>query len=140
MKINSSIFLLCHNSKAKNIQPVASEWYHSEPVQRYIQELEQLARMKIGRIIDSSGESSGNLFAGNLTDFTDIGQFIGFLNNKANSIQDENQRQKYLSMLSDLLRFKEGGKGPDSDVQRFYTPLTCRDCQLYINQRDNQQE
>lgn len=64
--------------------------------------------------------------------FTDPAEFINYLNNQANNIQDEKTKREYLKMLADLLRFKDGGNsGQESEIQRFYTPVTCKNCLLY---------
>lgn len=123
----------------KGSQPVVSVWLNSEPVQAYLLELKQrdLSRMSIYQSgeNETGGKKSGggerNEIQLSQIDFTDITQFIRYLNNQANTITDESHRQKYLSMLSDLLRFKESGTDKNTDIQRFYIPLTCKDCQLY---------
>lgn len=123
----------------KGSQPVVSVWLNSEPVQTYLLELKQrdLSRMSIyqgrGTETESGGREKEKRDGIQLSqiDFTDITQFIRYLNNQANTITDESHRQKYLSMLSDLLRFKESGTDKSTDIQRFYIPLTCKDCQLY---------
>lgn len=64
-------------------------------------------------------------------DFTDRDQFINYLNGQINTLGDDSTKTKYLQMLSDLLRYKESRPEGENEVQRFYTPLTCRDCVLY---------
>lgn len=69
--------------------------------------------------------------------FTNPTEFIQYLNDQANNIQDEKTKREYLKMLADLLRFKDGGNGgQDNDIQRFYTPVTCRSCMLYNLKQD----
>ena len=63
--------------------------------------------------------------------FTNPTEFIQYLNDQANSIQDEKTKREYLKMLADLLRFKETGGDASGDIQRFYTPQTCQNCLLY---------
>ena len=64
--------------------------------------------------------------------FTNPTEFIQYLNDQANNIQDEKTKREYLKMLADLLRFKDGGNsGQESEIQRFYTPVTCQNCLLY---------
>lgn len=64
-------------------------------------------------------------------DFRNREQFLNFLNKEANRIGDQKTRLDVLKMLSDLLRMKEAESGKDGETQRFYTPLTCKDCELY---------
>ena len=64
-------------------------------------------------------------------DFTNPSEFITYLNNQANTIQDEKTKREYLKMLAELLRFKENSATPGEDIQRFYTPQTCKNCLLY---------
>lgn len=64
-------------------------------------------------------------------DFRDREQFLNFLNAEANRIKDGKTRLDVLKMLSDLQRMKEAENGKNGEIQRFYTPLQCRDCELY---------
>lgn len=90
-------------------------------------------------IIKQSGNNSSNgdinskedSFTLKNIDFTNITEFVTYLNNQANTIQDEKSRREYLKMLADLLRFKDGASGSNDDIQRFYTPQTCKNCLLY---------
>ena len=64
-------------------------------------------------------------------DFRDREQFLNFLNDEANRIKDGKTRLDVLKMLSDLQRMKEAENGKNGEIQRFYTPLQCRGCELY---------
>lgn len=64
-------------------------------------------------------------------DFLNRDEFLQFLNDRANEIQDDKTRNDILKMLSDNLRYKEADKEEGNDIQRFYTPLLCKDCELY---------
>ena len=76
-------------------------------------------------------DNKDNSFTLKNIDFTNITEFVTYLNNQANTIQDEKSRREYLKMLADLLRFKDGASGSNDDIQRFYTPQTCKNCMLY---------
>ena len=87
--------------------------------------------------LDATGESD-NSKAGSIdflqpleVDFRDREQFLNFLNAEANRIKDGKTRLDVLKMLSDLQRMKEAENGKNGEIQRFYTPLQCRDCELY---------
>ena len=52
----------------------------------------------------------------------------------ANEIKDDKLRNDILKMLSDNLRYKDGENDENNEIQRFYTPLLCKDCKLYQDQ------
>lgn len=67
------------------------------------------------------------------TDFLNRDEFLQFLNARANEIDitDDKTRNDILKMLSDNLRYKDADKEDQTEIQRFYTPLTCQDCEIY---------
>lgn len=65
------------------------------------------------------------------TNFLDRDEFLQFLNDKANSIQDDKLRNDILKMLSDNLRYKDTERDENNEIQRFYTPQTCENCVIY---------
>lgn len=79
-------------------------------------------------------KSGGDVF-GNF-DFTNRDEFLNYLNKAANNIKDERDKREYLKMISDNLRFKEPDKHENTEIQRFYTPLQCKDCILYQRKKD----
>ena len=89
-----------------------------------------------GRInLLNSDDLEGNSFTLKNINFTDPIQFLEYLNNQANTIQNEKDRREYLKLIADLMRFKEGAKGSAEDIQRFYTPENCQNCALYLEQK-----
>lgn len=68
-------------------------------------------------------------------DFRDREQFLNFLNAEANRIKDDKARLDVLKMLSDLQRLKEADNGKNGEIQCFYMPLQCQDCELYKRER-----
>ena len=77
-------------------------------------------------------EKTGNL------DFTDRNTFINFLSDQVNTLGDEDPLKKdYLKMISENLQFKTNAfDKAEDDIQRFYTPLHCRECKLYLIQQN----
>lgn len=65
------------------------------------------------------------------TNFLDRDEFLQFLNDRANEIQDDKLRNDILKMLSDNLRYKDTERDENNEIQRFYIPLCCKDCDLY---------
>lgn len=80
---------------------------------------------------DHEGDDNLQILPGLEVDFRDREQFLNFLNAEANRIKDGKTRLDVLKMLSDLQRMKEAENGKNGEIQRFYTPLLCRDCELY---------
>lgn len=69
--------------------------------------------------------------------FLDRDDFLKFLNKRANAITDDKLRNDILKMLSDNMRYKESDKDSETEIQRFYTPLTCNNCPLYREKANN---
>lgn len=79
----------------------------------------------LGDIVQRAGE----------IDFRDREQFLNFLNAEANRLSDQKARLDVLKMLSDLQRMKEAESGKNGEIQRFYAPLQCSECELYRRER-----
>ena len=65
------------------------------------------------------------------TNFLDRDEFLKFLNDRANQITDDKLRNDILKMLSDNLRYKDTERDENNEIQRFYTPITCENCEIY---------
>lgn len=63
--------------------------------------------------------------------FLNRDEFLKFLNERANQITDDKQRNDILKMLSDNMRYKEAENQEQTEIQRFYTPLDCTKCEIY---------
>jgi hypothetical protein len=70
------------------------------------------------------------------TNFLDRDEFLQFLNDRANEIQDDKTRNDILKMLSDNLRYKDTERDENNEIQRFYTPVVCSDCSIYRKCKD----
>lgn len=131
--------------KLKDPDSSIYRWHNSDPVKKFVADYTAIVEDRKRRLIEEeiqrfilSQEQEGNEegkkqiynFDGNI-DFTDRTKFLQYLNSQVNSIEDSKQKTDYLKMIADLLRFKdETGKNND-DIQRFYTPVTCYNCELY---------
>ena len=119
---------------------MVSRWKLSDHIQTAIKEttyLLQREREEADRkAVEAFKENQENPQSeGNLSDvnFLDRDEFLAYLNKQANRIQDEKSRNETLKMISDNLRFKdmERESGNDQETHRFYTPITCQECELY---------
>jgi len=134
--------------KDKDKRAVANNWWRQQRIMNFVKN----QRIKFDAIVEEKAkellknekwrksqigeinEKTGNL------DFTDRNTFINFLSDQVNSLDDEDPLKKdYLKMISDNLQFKTNAfdKNED-DIQRFYTPLHCRECKLYQKQKNQE--
>ena len=136
--------------KDQDKRMVANNWWRQERIKNFVKnqqirfnaiveekakELlknEKWRKSQMGKM----NENTGNL------DFTDRNTFINFLSDQVNTLGDEDPLKKdYLKMISDNLQFKTNAfDKAEDDIQRFYTPLHCRECKLYRIQKDKEQK
>ena len=57
--------------------------------------------------------------------------FLEEINRGANQATEEKDKREYLKMISDNLRYKDTERDENNEIQRFYTPLTCENCEIY---------
>lgn len=131
--------------KAK--QSNASRWKTSHKIQKAREEIEAIliAREKAIKekaVKEIQGEETeptkGATKKANTeeTDFLNRDEFLKFLNTRANEITDDKLRNDILKMLSDNMRYKESEKDESNEVQRFYTPVVCENCDIYRKCKD----
>ena len=130
------------NTKAKeeNLPTIISHFRRSARVQQYWKTLQNLQPVQFSKLLekrdkDEQSDSGKEKFSEGLHDFTNIDAFLQYCNDRANSVTNERDRQQYLKFISDLLSFKNSGSDVKTDIQRFYTPLQCSICPLYIAEK-----
>lgn len=100
---------------------------------------------------DGNGEKNGNGTAGgvaqkigiglsNPVDFSDRIEMIKALNRLAANAKDDKAQLDALKIIADLQRFKDSAKTNDEDVKRFYMPLKCQECAIYLKQKESIKE
>ncbi|MBO7322609.1 MAG: hypothetical protein J6U51_03375 [Bacteroidales bacterium] len=122
----------------KSKKTTLHNWFKSEPVKNYIKKLEfqkELDRQQnekniIDRVKTEAIEPGQTQPNPENVNFLDRDQFLEYLNKKANSQTDEKLQNETLKMLSDNLRYKDGDN-ETTEIQRFYTPICCKDCEIY---------
>lgn len=97
---------------------------------------------------DGEDEKNGNCRAGgvapkigiglsNSVDFSDRIEMIKALNRLAANAKDDKAQLDALKIIADLQRFKDSAKTNDEDVKRFYMPLKCQECAIYLKQKES---
>lgn len=100
---------------------------------------------------DGNGEKNGNSMAGgvapkfgtglaNQVDFSDRSQMMQALNRLAANAKDDKTQIDVFKIIADLQRFKDSAKTNDDDIKRFYMPLKCQECALYLKQKESIKE
>ena len=126
----------------KTKQTNASRWKKSHKIQKAVEELSAILNTKKDTIIknyllENSGEeieTAEKLLKkrnGKSTEFLNRDEFLQFLNDRANEVQDDKLRNDILKMLSDNMRYKESETEGENEIQRFYVPLSCDSCEIY---------
>lgn len=127
-------------AKENSLKVTATRWYKSHKIQEgikyYANFLEEIKAKAVQDYINSSaGETETREPAKakpepEKVNFLNPDEFLKFANSQANEIQDEKERREYLKMIANLMNYKEGDQ-EQTDIQRFYTPVTCLDCAIY---------
>lgn len=125
--------------KQSTIQANTSKWKESDRIRDAVDEIKRyfyFKRQELEKeIIDniSSGETEATK-EGRKNDFVNLldrDTFLEEINKGANSAKDEKDKREYLKMISDNLRYKDTERDENNEIQRFYTPITCENCEIY---------
>lgn len=120
---------------------MVSRWKNADHIQTAIKEISFLLQREreefAERAVQAYKDNQENPTSGTTlaeVNFLDRDEFLSYLNKQANRIQDEKTRNETLKMISDNLRYKDMDKEKEEDeeVRRFYTPMVCHECPLYI--------
>jgi hypothetical protein len=113
-------------------------WFNSEKIQNGIKEItfqvEQKKRdIQEKAILAAKTETSDGTrpaaIAQNVN-FLNPDEFLKFASQKANELQDEKEKREYLKMIANLMNYKDSDR-EETEMQRFYTPVTCLECAIY---------
>ena len=119
-----------------------SRWKKSEAMQKAIKEVRCILDMEKNEIeakaVETYKEDPEDAEVKQDVNFLDRDEFLRYLNKQANRIQDEKSRNETLKMISDNLRYKDMDreKEGDEDIMRFYVPITCSECPLYLQEKE----
>ena len=123
--------------KSKGV--TVSKWYNTTKIQEGIKIYKSIQERKtndlkneiIAGLETETRKTEGGEQINDSTNFLDRDEFLQFLNNRANQITDDKLRNDILKMLSDNLRYKDTERDENNEIQRFYTPITCENCEIY---------
>lgn len=128
--------------KSKGV--TVSKWYNTPKIQEGIKIYKSIQERKTndlkkeiiaGLETETRKTEEGELI-NDKTNFLDRDEFLQFLNDRANQITDDKLRNDILKMLSDNLRYKDTERDENNEIQRFYTPITCENCEIYKKCKD----
>lgn len=72
-----------------------------------------------------------------IINFQDRNEFLQYLEKRANEITDEKLKFDYIKQIAELQQYKkDADESGAKEIQRFYTPLQCQNCQLYKFRKD----
>ena len=131
----------------KHIDATASRWKHTFAVESFYnnQKLILQAKYNIAQAAEIEKKSeAGGMTEGReeeeeetksgkrqkITDFSDTKVALAELNRLANLIPDAKAKADAITTIQKLVIQTKTESG-EKDIQRFYTPLTCRECAIY---------
>ena len=122
-----------------SLKTICNTWFNSHKIQsgiKYFSTLKQdheneIINKYIAGLETESTKGTKENTPNEKTNFLDRDEFLQFLNSRANEIQDDKLRNDILKMLSDNLRYKDTERDENNEIQRFYTPVICENCEIY---------
>lgn len=131
-------------NRVKNLTPgslktTANNWINSHRIQTGINLYKALKLQERENIINEyksnqetePGNGKGKIEDFTKTNFLDRDEFLKFLNDRANEINDDKLRNDILKMLSDNLRYKDSDSSDENTQIKAYLPIICQDCEIY---------
>ncbi len=137
----------------KHIATVASRWKHSFNVQTFYETQKLALQAKYNLANGGDEKSNKNVTSGDLDgekgildaggaetekpegrktkDFTETKQALNELNRLANLIPDAKAKADAITTIQKLVIQTKTESG-EKDLQRFYTPLKCSECAIYL--------
>ena len=125
--------------KQSTIQANTSKWKESDRIRDAVDEIKRyfyFKRQELEKEIKdniSTGETEPTK-EGRKMDFVNLldrDTFLEEINRGANQAKEEKDKREYLKMISDNLRYKDTERDENNEIQRFYTPITCENCEIY---------
>lgn len=125
--------------KTTSLDVMCGNWFRSHKIQSGIKYFSTLKQEHESEIINKyiagleteTTKPNEPKTRNNETNFLDRDEFLKFLNSRANEITDDKLRNDILKMLSDNLRYKDTDADETTEIQRFYTPVLCENCEIY---------
>lgn len=146
-------------TSAGNIATAASRWKYQSKVKKFVEEQTALFKAKADAIRneanaagndggtdpDQETQTDGETKTKKAKeekrlniDFTNLDSQLKYLSDKADQvITDDRQRFEIIKLIADIQKRTATEDGPQTDIQRFYTPVACRDCVLYREARQS---
>jgi hypothetical protein len=131
-----------NNLTEKAKQTSSSRWKNSASVQMTLRDIKDQIKAREERIkeefrnegfnaVETEPREKKRKNSESETDFLNRDEFLQFLNKRANETQDDKTLNDTLKMLSDNMRYKESENDKNNEIQRFYTPMVCKECPIY---------
>lgn len=125
--------------KPTSLNTIVNNWFNSHKIQEGIkyftalrdQEREQIRQEAI-KGLETETPNGGTIQPrkGDIN-FLDLEQFLKYANEQANQIKDDKERRAWVEMIGKYMAFKDGSSEGVNEIQRFYTPVTCENCEIY---------
>lgn len=124
--------------KESSLKVMYNNWFNSHKIQNGIRYYSGLLNDREARAVEKfkreleteTTKGNGSSFKSTDVNFLNPDEFLKFANQQANEIKDEKERREYLKMIANLMNYKESDQ-EQTDIQRFYTPVLCENCEIY---------